>query len=168
VDLIAVLRVVEGVISLGEPIRGRERVGSLSVVERAAVLYAFPRMDEKGDPRVFFAAERTLLAWVRTGLTVIGLGFIVARFGLFLRMISREEANPEPYASSTVLGVLFVLLGAAGISVGVAQFVRFRRTLPDRDRPEHYWLGGSVWFAALLAATGVALAVYLLVQIRAV
>ena len=31
------------------------------------------------DPRVFFAAERTLLAWVRTGLTIMAFGFVVAR-----------------------------------------------------------------------------------------
>ncbi len=29
------------------------------------------------DPRVYFAAERTLLAWIRTGITTIGLGFVV-------------------------------------------------------------------------------------------
>ena len=44
-------------------------------------------MEHDNDPRVYFAAERTLLAWVRTGLAVIGLGFVVARFGLFLRVL---------------------------------------------------------------------------------
>jgi putative membrane protein len=37
------------------------------------------------DPRVYFAAERTLLAWIRTGLALMGLGFAIARFGLFIR-----------------------------------------------------------------------------------
>jgi uncharacterized membrane protein YidH (DUF202 family) len=40
------------------------------------------------DPRVRFAAERTLLAWMRTGLALMGFGFVVARFGLFLREIA--------------------------------------------------------------------------------
>jgi putative membrane protein len=36
------------------------------------------------DLRVYFAAERTLLAWVRTGIGVMAFGFVVAPFGLFL------------------------------------------------------------------------------------
>ncbi|HAB15828.1 MAG TPA: hypothetical protein DCE44_05190, partial [Verrucomicrobiales bacterium] len=43
------------------------------------------------DPRVFFAAERTLLAWIRTGLTIMGFGFVVARFGLFLRLFVAQR-----------------------------------------------------------------------------
>ena len=43
------------------------------------------------DPRVFFAAERTLLAWVRTGLTIMAFGFVVARFGLFLRLLATQQ-----------------------------------------------------------------------------
>jgi putative membrane protein len=35
------------------------------------------------DPRVYFAAERIFLAWIRTGLGLIGIGFAVSRFGLF-------------------------------------------------------------------------------------
>ena len=38
----------------------------------------------------FFAAERTLLAWIRTGLTVMAFGFLVARFGLFLRIAAAQ------------------------------------------------------------------------------
>ncbi|MBK8025173.1 MAG: DUF202 domain-containing protein [Chloroflexi bacterium] len=46
------------------------------------------------DPRVYFAAERTLLAWIRTGITTIGLGFVVAKFGLFLRYIAPHDTMP--------------------------------------------------------------------------
>jgi putative membrane protein len=122
-------------------------------------------MDERDDPRIFFAAERTLLAWVRTGLAVIGLGFIVARFGLFLRMVAQGGAAAEQHPSSTILGVLFVLLGSAGIAIGVVQFVRFSRELPPHARPERYWLGGSVWFGALVALIGAALALYLFLRL---
>lgn len=121
-------------------------------------------MNEANDPRVFFAAERTLLAWVRTGLTVIGIGFVVARFGLFLRLIAREGQPADPMHSSTLLGVSFVLLGSVGIAMGVLQFVRFVRSLRPQDMPADYRLGWSVGFAGLLSATGLLLALYLLVR----
>jgi hypothetical protein len=45
------------------------------------------------DPRIYFAAERTYLAWIRTGLGLMGFGFVVARFGLFLKelVITRPD-----------------------------------------------------------------------------
>ena len=40
------------------------------------------------SPSDYLAAERTFLAWIRTGLALMGFGFVVARFGLFLREIA--------------------------------------------------------------------------------
>jgi putative membrane protein len=48
----------------------------------------------ENDPRVFFAAERTLLAWIRTALALMGLGFVVARFDILTR---------EPMAAALLL-----------------------------------------------------------------
>ena len=33
------------------------------------------------DSRIYMAAERTFLAWIRTGVALMGFGFVVARFG---------------------------------------------------------------------------------------
>ncbi len=46
--------------------------------------------EENSDPRVYFAAERTMLAWLRTGIAVMAFGFVVARFGLFLRLLRAQ------------------------------------------------------------------------------
>ncbi len=43
------------------------------------------------DPRIYMAAERTFLAWIRTGIAFMGFGFVVARFGLFLREIAAQQ-----------------------------------------------------------------------------
>lgn len=68
---------------------------------------------ESSDPRVYFAAERTLLAWVRTGLALMGFGFIVARFGLFLRELAEVHNEvPSPRTGYSLwIGVSLVLLG---------------------------------------------------------
>ena len=60
------------------------------------------------DPRVPLAAERTLLAWVRTGLGLMGFGFVVARLGLFLRELAMQRGG-EPGGSP----VLSLVVGAA-------------------------------------------------------
>ena len=48
------------------------------------------------DPRVHFAAERTFLAWIRTGLALMGFGFVVARFGLFLKEVAGGAPDTLP------------------------------------------------------------------------
>src|SRR5579862_8633570 len=89
------------------------------------------------DPRVRFAAERTLLAWIRTGLALMGFGFVVARFGLFLqRLVLVERANPpHSYGWSLWLGTALVVLG---IAVTVLSAFEHRRVLRRIDRGEDF------------------------------
>lgn len=118
-------------------------------------------MPTENDPRVFFAAERTLLAWLRTGLAVIGVGFLVARFGLFLAIVSQQHAKIRPTFFSTLLGISFVLIGSVMIAISARQHVLFCSELTADQRPSRYWMHFSVWMAALISAGGIALAVYL-------
>lgn len=117
-------------------------------------------MPDYHDPRVYFAAERTLLAWHRTGLAVIGIGFLVARFGLFLRLM-RGEHEPAPMTPSTLVGVGFVLLGTSAIVIAGWQHWQFRRELPSADLPRRYSSMPSIVLTALLAIMGLVLAIYL-------
>lgn len=119
------------------------------------------------DPRVFFAAERTLLAWLRTGLTVMGLGFVVARFGLFLRLLSQQAqatAGHSESGASAALGVLFVVIGAVAILVATAQHRRYVATLPQSDLPASYNRAFAVMLSAAVGFLGLLLAAYLVVS----
>jgi putative membrane protein len=65
------------------------------------------------DPRVCFAAERTLLARVQTGLALMGFGFVVALFGLFLRELAsagQGDVSTRSTGASLVMGTGLVRL----------------------------------------------------------
>lgn len=121
-------------------------------------------MSDQNDPRIFFAAERTLLAWIRTAIAVMGLGFVVARFGLFLRMAAaaaRTSGEPHPHWESTVLGVAFVLLGVVTLVLASWQHRSFCSELAADELPRRNALNYSLWFAWILAALGLALSGWL-------
>jgi putative membrane protein len=118
------------------------------------------------DPRVFFAAERTLLAWIRTGLTIMGFGFVVARFGLFLALLAAQHPvpvlriDPTPHISS-IVGIALVMLGAVSILVAAAQHRNYVRSLPAVDLPAAHSVNFPLVVALTLGLLGIAVAVYL-------
>ena len=78
------------------------------------------------DPRVYFAAERTFLAWIRTGLGLMGVGFAVSRFGLFLRQMSAER-NQMPVHTTHISVWSGVALVALGVLVNLSAVARHLR-----------------------------------------
>jgi putative membrane protein len=118
------------------------------------------------DPRVFFAAERTLLAWVRTGLTVMAFGFVVARFGLFLRLVSLQQGEHLPAERihnqvSNTIGIALVLIGVACMILGAIQHRSYVSTLPPSDVPRTHAAIFPIMLSIILAALGLALAWFL-------
>ena len=118
--------------------------------------------EPQDDPRVYFAAERTLLAWLRTGLGLIGVGFAVARFGLFLREF--QATQPLARVHSTGLskwsGIALVALGViVNVSAALRHIQLVRQLRAGTWEPTVST--GGVLLSLVLAAIGVAMAVWL-------
>src|SRR3954454_25122073 len=87
------------------------------------------------DPRVYFAAERTMLAWLRTGIAIMAFGFVVARFWLFLRVLQVQGERAPSHGLSPYVGGALVGLGVCATAAGAVQYQRFCKTIPPRDIP---------------------------------
>lgn len=116
------------------------------------------------DPRIYFAAERTFLAWIRTGLGLMGVGFAVSRFGLFLREMRASEIHAPVHSTglSVYSGVALVALGVIVNITAAMEHIRTTRQLRDG-----VWIAGrvsasAVMLALILAAVGVGMSAYLL------
>lgn len=118
------------------------------------------------DPRILFAAERTLLAWLRTGLAIIAIGFVVARFGLFIHLLAVQVRPSQLNLSSSIsagLGIAFVIVGSMAIFVAALQHRRVISTLNPVDLPPGYSTRFAVILSLVVAALGVMLSAYLLI-----
>jgi inner membrane protein YidH len=113
------------------------------------------------DPRVVFAAERTLLAWQRSALALMGFGFVIERFGLFLTLVSHEPLSYAERGFSLWLGVALLALAAIVALASALQFRRIVRASAESTRLEGYWPGLGVWVNFVLAIVAVALAIHL-------
>jgi len=119
--------------------------------------------DTASDPGLYLAAERTLLAWLRTGISVMVFGFVVARFGLFLRLLRAQEGLGPSHGLSPILGATLVGLGVLASGGGAVQYLRFCRTLPPGDRPAAFSPWAILGLAWALVVVGVGLGFVLVV-----
>jgi len=124
-----------------------------------------PSVGEKpaADLRDYLAEERTFLAWIRTGLTLMGFGFVVARFGLFLEVmqITRGGTSVQPHGLSPWIGTAFI---AAGVAVNLLSTRRHLLLIAELNRGQFAERRPSqlaVILALFLALVGVAMALYL-------
>jgi putative membrane protein len=119
---------------------------------------------QRGSLSDSLAAERTYLAWIRTGLALLGLGFVVARFGLFLERLDYLEhvAPAHSYGLSVWFGTGLIL---AGVAVYLSSAWNYVRLIGALNRGEVVATRASVLavvVAVFLALVGLAMAIYLI------
>lgn len=114
-------------------------------------------MSDLNDPRVFFAAERTLLAWQRTGLVLMAFGFMIERAELLMSALGQTSVWPQNLG--LWLGLAFITLGVASIVTAVQQFRRVLATLRPIEIPSGYRTGLSLILNLGVALSGLLLGV---------
>lgn len=85
-----------------------------------------PRDSKIDRQREHQANERTFLAWLRTSLALIGFGFAIARFSLFLNQlqatVSQQESAQHPFFNSETLGISLVIFGIVVIALAAWRY----------------------------------------------
>lgn len=86
--------------------------------------------------RLHQANERTMLAWIRTGIALMAFGFAIARFGVFLRQVSSVGSLPLPVhhgVGSTWVGAALVALGMLANLLATVRYAQIRRDIQRGD-----------------------------------
>lgn len=109
------------------------------------------------------AAERTFLAWIRTGLALMGFGFVVARFGLFLKQIELiQHAQSKPsYGLSLWFGTALIVVGVIVNVYSAWHHYRLALQLDQGSPPPTRPATLAVVLALFLALIGLAMTIYL-------
>jgi putative membrane protein len=85
------------------------------------------------------ANERTFLAWIRTGIAVIALGFVIEKLNLFMLMLAGTALGDTHHSSLAALasrlgrydGLVFILGGVGLVILASVRFVRTTRLIDD-------------------------------------
>ena len=113
----------------------------------------------------YLAVERTSLAWIRTGLAMMGFGFVVARFGLFLQEVQISQHTTSPVSTGTSLWFGTALI-AVGVLVNLYSAWRHAALIRGLERNQdaaasHQWIQTTL-VALLLVFVGIAMTIYLI------
>ena len=105
-----------------------------------------------------------MLAWIRTGLALMGFGFVVARFGLFLQQIEvMQKASPElSYGLSLWFGTALIVAGVAVNVFAGWHHVQLVKELERGETSRSHRSTQAVAIAFFLALIGLAMAIYLI------
>jgi len=113
-----------------------------------------PPMRRTDRQREHQANERTFLAWLRTSISLIGFGFAIARFGIFLQQINpTQTADTVPVLNSRIIGISLVGFGVFSIILAAWRYNQaFTQIENGRYKPNRW----AIWvLSGMVTALGV-------------
>ncbi|GAB1404941.1 DUF202 domain-containing protein [Lentimicrobium sp.] len=112
--------------------------------------------------REYLANERTFLAWIRTSIALMGFGFVIVKFTLFLKQLSLLIEGHVP-ASGNYSGLVGVIMVIIGVIIALFAFIQYKTN--NRHLSENYFSPRStlsLLITFIMIGGGVILIVYLL------
>lgn len=92
----------------------------------------------KSNATDHLANERTFLAWIRTSIGIMGFGFVVVKFSLFVRQIALvlpQKTTVPTTGYSSIIGILLVALGAI---ITIFAFIQYRENKKMLEKGTYY------------------------------
>jgi Predicted membrane protein len=122
------------------------------------------QLKRTGDRRLHMANERTFLAWIRTCIGIMGFGFVVERFALFVKQMSyvlvKSNTNivlPTSHGYSSIAGIFLVSLGSL---MSVFSFIKYKKVERQIDEDTYH---SSSLLNMLLSISVLAVGIFLVI-----
>ena len=103
-------------------------------------------MSSLSDPRVLFAAERTMLAWNRTSISFMAFGFVVERFGLVIHKINTVSVDISQREVSFYIGIFLMSMAIVISFLSILQYKNVLLSLSRSEIPRGY----NIWLSAIV------------------
>lgn len=114
------------------------------------------------NSREHLANERTFLAWIRTSIALMGFGFVIVKFTLFLKEISLLLGSTIDASKgySAIVGVIMVVLGVIFATLAFFQYIKYKKQLNHNVYYSFSIL--SIFITLVILIGGIILILYLL------
>jgi len=119
-----------------------------------------------GSPADHLANERTFLAWIRTSIALMGFGFVIVKFALFIRQITialGQKVVVQEKGYSAIIGVIMVALGAIMARLAFLRYRNIEKQLTTNSYFPSQWLSVLVTLSIVIGS--ILLVLYLLPNI---
>ena len=107
------------------------------------------------------ANERTFLAWIRTNIGIMAFGFVIEKFGIFLRQIGlimgkgAVQSLASSHGYSATIGIFIVVFG---ILMNLMAYINFKRVEKQiNERVVAYQPSGMIYAFLVITIIGVGL-----------
>ena len=119
----------------------------------------------------YLANQRTFLSWVRTSIALIGLGFAIERFSLFLQQF-RLIANPDTTGNaasatahdySALVGIGMIIMGTGLIVYALKNYLESNKTIASgKYMPKNAIIYTA---SATIIGLGIVMIIFLIAQL---